>query len=258
MRRPRRKEHEIAGSREARSLAGTLGDDARATRHRRRLTQQRVSDRVGISRARLAELERGEGDNAPLATWVKLGIALARPLAVAFSRDIDADSAANAPRDAGHLAAQELVLRLARGHGRRASVELATRPHDPAHAADVVLRDERARTLILVEILNRAGDLGAAARSTDRKAAELERFAILEGGDEGPFHVASGWLLVDSAANRRLVARYPEFLRTRLPGSSVAWARALAYGAALPPGAAPALAWVDTRAGRIHPLRWRA
>jgi len=252
MRRVRGTAGQVEGVREARSLASTLGRDARVTRRRRRLTQQRLSDRIGISRARLGELERGIGDNAPLALWVKLGIALGRPLAVGFSRDIDAPAE---PRDAGHLAAQELVLRLARGHGRRANVELATKPWDPSSWADVVLREGRQRVLLLIEIVNRAGDLGARLRSSDRKAAELERVAILAGGDEGPHRVATGWLLVDAAANRRLVDRYAEVLRARFPGSSAAWARALSEGSV--PRAEPAIAWIDTRAGRIYPMRRR-
>ena len=214
---------------------------------------QQLSRRIGISRPRLGELERGLGANAPLALWVKLGIALRRPLAVSFSRDI---AELGEPQDAGHLAAQELVLRLARGHGRRASVELATKPWDPSSWADVVLRDDGARTLILVEIVNRAGDLGTGLRSTDRKTAELERVAILAGGDGTAYRVAVGWLLVDTAANRPLVNRYSEVLRTRFPGSSAAWAKALSEGTA--PRAEPAIAWIDPRSRAIRALRWRS
>lgn len=256
MRRVRTTAEATAGVREAHAIAASLGRDARLTRTRRRLTQHEVARRMGVSRARYAELERGEGEHAPLELWVKVGVALERPLAVAFSRDAAADGDPADPRDAGHLAAQELVLRLARAHGRRASVELATKPHDPTLFADVVLRDDRRRTLILAEIVNRAGDLGAAARSTDRKAAELEGFAVLAGGDGGPYRVARGWLLVESAANRRLVARYPEFLRARCPGPSAPWARALSEGAA--PPAEPAIAWISPRSGRIFPMRRRA
>jgi len=243
---------EVDGTREARVLAGTLGGEARRARRKRRLTQGELAARVRVSHVRMSELERGLGANAPLSLWVKLGIALGRPLAVSFSRDI---GAADEPRDAGHLAAQELVLRLARGHGRRANVELSTKPWDPSHSGDVVLRDDPQRVLILIEVVNRAGDLGAGFRSTDRKTAELERFAILAGGEEDPYRVAVGWLLVDTAANRALVRRYAEVLRTRFPGSSAAWARTLSRGTA--PPAEPAIAWVDTRSRRIHPLRWR-
>jgi len=242
----------IEGTREARAIASALGRNARTTRQRRRQTLRQLAIRIGISHTRLGQLERGLGANAPLSLWVKLGIALGRPLAVGLSRDI---AAPDEPRDAGHLAAQELVLRLARRQGRRASVELATKPWDPAHSGDVVLRDDPQRLLILIEIVNRAGDLGAGFRSTDRKANELERFAILAGGDEGPYRVAVGWLLVDTAANRGLVDRYAELLRTRFRGSSAVWTRALSEGAV--PPREPAIAWVDTRSGRIRPLRWR-
>lgn len=252
----------VEGAREATTLAGTLGGQLRATRIRRRMTAERLAERVGITPSRLRQLERGEGANAPLVLWVKLGIALKRPLAVSFSRDLDeggvggSGAGADGPRDAGHLAAQELVLRLARAHGRRANVELPTRPLDPAAWIDTVLRDDPARALIIVEIVNRAGDVGAAARNTDRKVSDLQGFAILAGGDGEPYRVASGWLLVETAANRRLVAGYPEVLRRRFPGSSWAWARALMEGAE--PPAEPAVAWIDPRSGRIYPIRWRS
>jgi len=255
MRRVKATAEATAGVREARAIAANLGREARVTRDQRRLTQQQIADRIGVSRARYAEMERGLAPNASLELWVKLGAALGRSLAVALSRDSTADGSSTDPRDAGHLAAQELVLKLGRVHGRPASVELATRPHDPSRAADVVLRDDPSRTLLLIEIINRAGDLGATARSTDRKAAELEGFALLAGGDDGPYRVALGWLLVDTAANRRLVARYPEFLRARFPGSSTAWASALMEGTA--PPSVPAVAWIDPRSGRIYAMRWR-
>ena len=248
---PRRSDAALHGDALSASIAATLGSEARATRRRRRLTQQRLADAIGISRPRYAELERGEGATAPLETWTRIGAALGRPLAVSFSRDIDQPE----PRDAGHLAAQELVLRLARSHGRIASFELPTRPADPARSSDIGLRDDAIRTLILVEIWNRLDDIGAAARSTDRKVAEASAAAAFAGVDGAPYRIASCWLLVDTAANRRLVAAYPEILRTRFPGSSDGWARALAEGAA--PPIEPGVAWVDPRAGRIRPMRLR-
>jgi transcriptional regulator with XRE-family HTH domain len=247
----RRTDSAVQGDALSAAIAATLGREARTTRRRRRVTQQRLADEIGISRSRYADIERGEGATAPLETWTRIGAALGRPLAVAFSRDIEQAE----PRDAGHLAAQELVLGLARSHGRAASFELPTRPADPARSTDVGLRDDAQRTLILVEIWNRLDDLGAAARATDRKVAEAAAPAAFAGADERPYRVAACWLLVDTAANRRLIARYPEIVRARFPGSSVRWVGALTDGTA--PPVEPGIAWVDPRAGRIIPLRLR-
>jgi transcriptional regulator with XRE-family HTH domain len=248
---PRRTDAAVHGDALSAAIAATLGREARTTRRRRRTTQQHVANAIGISRSRYADIERGEGATAPLETWARVGAALGRPLAVSFSRDIDQPE----PRDAGHLAAQELVLRLARTHSRTASFELPTRPADPARSSDVGLRDDAIRTLILVEIWNRLDDVGAAARTTDRKLVEAAALAAFAGADGEPYRVASCWLLVDTAANRRLVARYPEIVRTRFPGSSVQWVRALTDGTA--PPVEHGVAWVDPRAGRIVPLRLR-
>ena len=248
---PRRTNTAVHGDALSAAIAATLGREVRTTRRQRRRTQQQLADEIGISRSRYADIERGNGATAPLETWTRVGAALGRPLAVAFSRDIDEPE----PRGAGHLAAQELVLRLARLHGRTASFELPTRPADPARSTDVGLRDDRLRALILVEIWNRLDDLGAAARASDRKVVEASAHAEFAGADQQPYRVASCWLLVDTAANRRIVVRYPEILRTRFPGSSLRWARALANGTA--PPAEPGVAWIDPRAGRIVPMRLR-
>ena len=72
----------------------------------------------------------------------------------------------------------------------------------------------------------------------------------------GPaYRVAVCWLLVDTAANRRLVARYPEILQSRFPGSSLGWVRCLDEGS--PPPEEAGIAWIDPQAGRIVPLRFR-
>ena len=165
MDRHRRTGFEVDGTIDASSIAGSLGRELRATARRRRLTQAVLGRRVGLSGPRIGEIERGHGASASLETWVKLGKAVDRPLAVSFSRDIDAHE----PRDAGHLVAQEFVLGLARNHGRRAGFELPTRPSDPTRSIDVALRDDAARAFIVVEIWNRFDDLGRAARATSRK-----------------------------------------------------------------------------------------
>lgn len=242
--RRRRTNEELAGDRECARIAASIGGDLRGSRIRARLTQSQLADRVGIGRARLGELERGDGGSAPLRLWVRLGMAIDRPFAASFSRDIRRDPE---PADAGHLAAQELVLRLARSTGRTGLFELPTRPSPAAGVVDVALRDDRQRVLILIEIWNLLGDLGAASRTTSRKVAEIEATVARD------FRVASCWLLVDTAANRAIVRRFPAVLRSRFGGSSVGWVLAIVTGSA--PPAAPGIAWVDPRTGRITALR---
>lgn len=250
MPRSRRPQASIVGEREATSIAITLGRALRAARLKRGLTQQALGDRVGLSHARIGELERGHGARAPIETRVALGIALDRPIAITFSRDIEPVS----PKDAGHLAGQEILMRLARSVGRRASFELATRPDDPSASVDVCTRDDRFRVLILEEIWNRMGDLGAAARATSRKVAEAATLATVAGGEDSAYRVAHCWVLIDTAANRNMVRAYPEILQAKFPGSSVRWVAALRDGDVAPPE--PGIVWLDARSGRLAPIRW--
>jgi transcriptional regulator with XRE-family HTH domain len=155
---PRRKRTtaEIAGAREAQAIAATLGRDARSTRLRRRLTQRELGRRVGLGQSEISHLELGHGENTSIATWTAIGIALNRPLAIGFGRDV----ADPGPRDAGHLVAQEFVLRLGAATGRAGSFELPTRPANPALSIDVCLRDRRHGLLLVIEIWNRLDDWG--------------------------------------------------------------------------------------------------
>ena len=250
MDRRRRTRVEIEGDREARNVATALGGVVRRSRRRRGITQAALAVAVGLKQSRLSQIERGEATGTPLVVWVRLGIVLGQPLAVAFSRELTPAE----PADAGHLAGQELVLGLARATGRRGLFEVATQPDDPSLSVDTCIRDDAHRTLIVNEIWNRFDDLGRAARSTDRKVAEAAGIAIGISG-ERPYRVASCWLLVDTAANRALVARYPEIIAARFPGSSAAWVRSLVEGGPVP--AAPGIAWIDLRAGRLRPMRRR-
>src|SRR5262245_46380102 len=115
MARRRRCAHELAGAREAARATATLGLDLRRARRRRRWTLAHLADLVGISPTRIHELESGQGASAPLATWFALGSALGRPFGATFTRESPASAE---PADAGHLAAQEIVLRFARAVGR--------------------------------------------------------------------------------------------------------------------------------------------
>ena len=246
MARRRRTAAAIAGARESQAIAATLGRDARSTRRRRRLTQGELGRRVGLGQSEICHLEAGHGQGTSIATWIAIGIALNRPLAIGFSRDIVDPG----PRDAGHLAAQEFVLRLAEANRRTGRFELPTRPANPSLSVDACLEDRRHRLLILIEIWNRLDDLGAAARGMVRKIAEANELAASHQPQD---RAVACWLLVDTAANRELVRRYPAVIRAIFEGSSQAWVKALMTGTTPPDR--PGIAWIDPRRGRLTELR---
>ncbi|MBA3307587.1 MAG: helix-turn-helix transcriptional regulator [Chloroflexi bacterium] len=99
-----------------------LGRSLRASRLRRHLTQSALAERVGLSRARIGQLETGQGLGASVGTWFTLAESLGLTLRMKFGRDPTA-----LPADAGHLAMQELVLRLGRAAGLRRVLRATSR-----------------------------------------------------------------------------------------------------------------------------------
>lgn len=195
----------------------------------------------------VSKIERGDGSKLTLAVWQRVALALALPLDVTLGRD-----ALEEPIDAGHLAIQELVLRVARPAGYARTFELPTRPADPSHSTDVGLRNDERHCLVQAECWNVFGNVNAAARSSDRKKAEAEALAIAIGGGD-PYSVHQVWVVRATRRNRALLARYPEIFATRFGGSSKAWVDALIKGA--PPPAEPGLVWCDLAATRL--FEWR-
>ena len=237
-------------ARRERALLAELGAEVRGSRVRRHWTQRELASRAGMSQSGVSEIERGLGGPLSLATWERLAVTLDRQLSVHFSRDPHEE-----PVDAGHLLVQELILRLARNAGRGRSFELPTRRSDPALSADVCLRDDRRAVLVLVECWNTITDIGASARSFDRKLADL-RSASVALWPERDAQVRGCWVVRATRRNRALVGRYPEVFATRFPGSSRGWTRALADDEAPPRD--PGLVWCDVPGTRLYAWRARA
>lgn len=248
MARVKRPDARVTGTAIAAKVAADLGAEVRACRRRRRMTQSRLAALAGISQGRVAAIEAGAGGGAPLQVWLALGHALGRYLRFEFARDPEIELA-----DVAHLDIQELVLRVGKGGGWGRRWELATRPSDPARSADVALVDDGARRIVLNECWNTFGDLGYAARSSDRKLAELRQLALALGGGGEPFEVGLCWIVRDTIANRALVARYPNIFEARFPGSSLGWLRTLVDDAPMPGEAG--LLWCDAHATRLFARR---
>lgn len=237
------------GEHDAAALAVALGTTVRGARRRRRLTQEQLADRVAVHQSRISQIELGGGGASPLDLRLAIAAVLELPLRVEFGRD-----RLQEPSDAGHLRIQELVLRLGARAGFTRTFELAS-AGGSGRSSDVGLRDDRRRILILIECCNTLLDLGAAVRSSDRKRAEAEAYAVAIGHGE-PFEVRTCWVVRASAANRALVARSPHIFATKFPGSSRGWVEALTVGGR--PPAQPGLVWSDVGASRLFAWRSRS
>jgi len=245
MQRKRRVALAAEAERRIQSTLGRLGGDVLAMRHRRSWTQNHLADRAGIGRSVVGRIEHGEGPIA-VETLERIGLALGAPLRLEFGRDPKADVA-----DAGHLAIQELVLKLGRASGYVGGFELPTRPAEPWRSIDVVLADEGRRRVICVECWNTIGDIGAAVRASVRKAADLDALAAGRFGEE--VRVGLVWVVRATTRNRGLVAQYPHVFASRFTASSRSWVAALVAGAVPPTD--PGLVWCDLAATRL--FAWR-
>lgn len=245
--RGRRSTVHAEAARRSRERRARLGGQIHSARLRRAWTQADLADRAGLGRQVVGRAERGVGP-IDLETLERISIALDVPLVLNLDRDRAEDVS-----DAGHLAMQELVLRLGGTAGREPHFELATKPADPWRSSDAALADDPRRLLIGVECWNEIGDVGASSRSSTRKQAELEALAVARWGPDGRArHV---WVVRATARNRDLVARYPEVFAARFPGSSRAWVEALTTGAE--PPSEPGLVWCDVGATRLYEWRRR-
>lgn len=163
-------------------------------------------------------------------------------------------SEVRAARRSRRLTQQALVLRHGRTAGYRTLVELPTKPAEPWRSIDVALADDRRRRLVIIECWNSIGDVGAAARTSNRKQADGEAIAAARWGDGQPVpQVGLVWVVRATARNRALVARYPEVFGARFPGSSRGWVETLTAGRDLPHQ--PGVVWSSVDGSRL--FAWR-
>ncbi len=153
MARRRRPELVAEAARLNQALLAGAGGELRRSRKQRRVTQRQLGAMVGVSQSTISRMERGRGGSISVDAWQRAFLAVDRQLILTASRD-----PASEPADAGHLRIQEFVLGLGRSTGYAASFELQTRPADLSRSADVGLRDDARRKLLIIECWNTIGD----------------------------------------------------------------------------------------------------
>lgn len=238
----------ISGARLAASAAARAGQVVREARKRRRLTQATLARRLGISRARIAAIEAGGGGGAPAETWFAIAQGLGLFFKFEFARDPLQELV-----DAGHLAMQELVIRLAKAAGWEVQFEAESRSWGVGRSIDVRLIDRGRRAIVIVECWNTFGNVGGAARSSNAKVSQALEQAVAIAGDRDPFTVNVVWVIRDTQANRELLARYAHVFAAKLPGPSAAWVAAVTTDAPVPER--PGLIWSDVNATRLFARR---
>src|SRR3954454_2118841 len=200
MARTKRPAVEAEASRSLAPLLRREGAKVRAARKHRRLRQIDLGQRAGLSQPTISQMERGEGGSLSLESWQQVALVLALPLDVTLGRDLLEE-----PADAGHLAIEELVLRMGRLRGFERTFELPSKPANPSLSTDVGLHDDKRRLLIQVECVNTFGNVNGAVRSSDRKRAEAEALAIAIGYGE-PYAVRQLCVVRATRRNRNLLA----------------------------------------------------
>lgn len=237
----RRSDVAVEAERRLKERRARVGGQIKGMRTRRGWTKTELAERCDVGRMVVMRAEKGD-ESVTLETLERMALAFGVPLNVGFTRD-GLDVA-----DGGHLAIQEIVLRAGRSTGLAGLPELPTRPNEPWRSIDVVLGSRSRALAVCVECWNTFGDVGAAIRSSRRKAVELSELGVAQWGADARARLV--WVVRDSAANRALVARYPEVFIRAFPGSSRQWVAALTAGSE-PPNE-PGLVWCDTRPGRLH------
>ena len=246
MARPRRPPRAVRAADHDREMLAAFGRNVRESRLQATLTQRQLAASAGVSESTLRRVERGASASISVDTFQRIGYALDRPVAVQLGRGT------GEPIDAGHLAMQELVVRLVGNAGYRPRVELPAVRHGTWRSSDVAAMRAADHSLLGIECWNTIGDLGAGFRSSDRKRHDLEELAAAIWGP-GDHRIGICWVIRATRANRELVARYPMLIESRFPGSSSAWVQALTQGAAPPTG--DGLVWCAVGATRIYPWR---
>ena len=176
---------------------------------------------AGIARTTWSKLERADGADVSILVWVRA----ARAAGGDLRAYVDGATAADQPRDAAHLRAQELIVTTSASGGWQAHPERAI-DLDPrrSRAADLVL--VRNHEVALVEVYDWLPDVGDAFRGWDRKLATMEARTIARPTarvEPSTIRASGIWVLRATVTNRRLVAEHRALFRARFPGSAVGW-----------------------------------
>jgi transcriptional regulator with XRE-family HTH domain len=233
-----------------------FGRLVRLARIRRRLTQEELASRAGVSRPVVSRLEHGHlgqlrlDDARAIAAVLEIRVeALPRTRAIDIDRTLNGRHAALAEHIVGWIARREDWL---------VRPETSFSEYGERGVIDLLCWHAATRSLLIIEVKTELLDFGELLGKLDIK----ERLGPTVAARFGwrPASVSTALLVADSTTNRRRAAAHAGLLRTALPQDG----RALAAWLASPVGAVHALRFVsDVRPGNVRsafgsPTRVRA
>lgn len=220
-RRRRSSADRVASKARSRYLAERFGRALRESRRALGATQAAAAERAGVSQPFWSVLERGGAGTASLETLTACAAAVGTQLAM-FA---EARPGSELPRDIEHLRRQELVLRIARPGGWRATPEQAIDPEAwRSRSIDVLLERDRegVREQVVIEIEDFLADVGSTYRNLADKVTAVRRAA---GPDQE--RVAGLLIVRRTNRNRATVAELDEMFTARFPAAPRSWLAAL-------------------------------
>ena len=190
-----------------------FGRAVRALRIRKRLTQEELGSRAGVSRGVIARIEQGHAARVTVATLERVASALgARVLVELLWQSEGLDRLL----DGRHAVTVEEVVRILGGAGWEVATEVSFNEYGERGSIDVLAFHGSTRSLLVVEVKTAIVDAQELQSTLDRKV----RLAPKIGRDRGWSATAVAKLLVvDSRTNRQRIAKLAMTFATTFPPS---------------------------------------
>jgi transcriptional regulator with XRE-family HTH domain len=207
-----------------------FGLGLRALRRRRRLTQDELARRAGVSRSVVGRMERGRADRVAVHTLIRVAAVLGARVDL---RLLWQGEGLDRLLDAGHARLVEVVVSLLNANGWLAASEVSFSIRGERGSIDVLAFHPSTTSLLVVEVKSAVPDLQAMLVTLDRKGRLGREVARERGWDAG-------------SVTRLLVLPNDRTARRRLE------AHAATIGAALPAGTVEVRRWLRAPVGTMH------
>ena len=259
----RRSDDQTDAAASAGTVATSLGRSLRVARVKAGMSQASVAREADVAQSTVSKMEKEKGATISLLVWMRV----CRAAGSQLHAYLEHVTAADQPRDAVHLRAQELLVARAAAGGWTAMPEAALDfPAQGTRSADVHLERDpgpagaRAPEVVIIEVIDWFEDVGASFRDWDRRLARVEQRALIRLTRDDPITgqprtplVGGCWVVRATARNRELVSEHRNVFRARFPGPGATWLQAFAGGVPIP--GHPALLWISVDGQRLWPAR---